>query len=125
LDPDETGACKQHLNSANAYIQNTRTVGELAMGFQVTLNDIFGYIQQQDVSEFWLRVIWYAHFFNVDTDHCDNWPFKAYHNPITEPPTEIPLLTKDLRNEMNNILESFITVYVGVHESNTRYCMSR
>jgi hypothetical protein len=105
-DLDGKGLCKKSLATGQAYINNSGTDG-LATQFRQTLDDIFKTDQARSHDEFWLYVTGYAHFFNVDTDECDNWSFSP-NTTIYNRPT----LTKTLRVEINQILTQFNDIYV-------------
>jgi hypothetical protein len=108
-DPNGVGECKKSLKGAADYINNKGN-GGLASDFRNTLDDIFKSNAAKARGEFYLYVTGYAHFFNVDTDDCDYWSFSPWWIADGK-----PLLKKGLRVEMNNLLQSFLQVYVGFH----------
>jgi hypothetical protein len=118
-DPNGEGACKKSLASAANYIHHNGD-GGLGSDFQKTLDDLFRSDQAKARSEFYLYVTGYAHFFNVDTDDCDEWSFSPWWV------SQGPLVVKGLRVEMNNLLQDFLQVYVGfMHiQPFTRACLA-
>jgi hypothetical protein len=107
-DPNGEGTCKKALFEARNYIDKS-----LGSDLISTLDGIFAYASEQRNPEFWLYVTGYAHFFNTDTNDCDDWTFQVFIDPFTDRETNVAFLRKSLRSEMNNLMEDFLTVYVS------------
>jgi hypothetical protein len=111
-DSQGVGKCKQAIQQARDYIEG----GGLGNDFAVTLNDLFNrQLKRYYRSRFTLYVTGYVHFWNVDTESCDKVSWKPpFIGEWRNPPPNIPLLTRGLRRDMNDLLEAFNRKYVSV-----------
>jgi hypothetical protein len=105
-DPDGTGLCKKGLQATLDYINNANS--GLSFDLKQTLNDLFATDQARSHPEFYLYLASYVYFFNATTDACDDWSFAPWWRIWK------PKLVKALRQEFNDKLDAFHTVYVSV-----------
>jgi hypothetical protein len=111
-DPEGVGKCKQSIRQAREYIDG----GGLGYDFRVTLDDLFNYARSHYSGPYTVYVTGYVHFWNVDTERCDRASWKPpFIGQYTNPPPALPLLTRGLRREMNDLVEAFNRKYVSIY----------
>ncbi|KAF2419586.1 SGNH hydrolase [Tothia fuscella] len=110
LDPNGEGLCKKALKATRNYIRDTGD-GSLEAAFRATLDDIFKWAnEERKLPHFHLYVTGYAHFFNADTTDCNTWTFQRIANYYST----VPFLVKELRAEINDLMEGLLAVYRNV-----------
>ncbi|KAI9767435.1 MAG: hypothetical protein M1840_005664 [Geoglossum simile] len=108
-DSDGTGECWKSLVAISTYIANQES--GLSFDLKRTLDDLFATDQAKSHTDFYLYISSYAHFFNADSDPCDNWTFSPWWRYWK------PKLVKSLRKEFNDRTDGFHNVYKTVIDS--------
>lgn len=105
-DPKHKGLCAKSLDSTLSYIEDTSPWSGLGYDLRVTLDDILKNEHTKKYKEFFIYVTGYVHFWNVDTEYCNECVWSV--NPGYQ-----TTLSKELRVAMNDAVQKFNERYAA------------